>query len=556
MRPFLVAFIILLSFAPSLWGQYDLLSVEVSFDYEKVKIKDALQDISERYQVKFSYSSNVVNVRQKVTAKVEEAPLSIGLDELFLTTRIVYSRIGQHIVLRNNPDKLLSKKKEKKKKPEPPIIETPPMEEEEPPVVLAKIEKPKEKKRPLPDSVITLELPETRPLNREGRMYPFDQTLLNLEKWRTQAAYTMRPTEDRRLAQVSLLPNIGTNTSNSPDITNNVSVNLLWGESGGVDGMEVGTFLNKVNKDVNGFQFAGLGNKVGRNVTGTQVSGIFNKNDGRTRGLQAAGIINITNEVQAAQAAGLINWANGDMAGLQASGLMNRARGDAQGLQAAGLFNISKGRTKAQISGLYNHAGDVEILQTSILNVSSGHMKGLQVGLINISDTVSGVPIALINIVKRGYNHVEIYGSEILHGNFQFKLGANRFYNIFHVGAQVPPGDGKYIWGIGYGIGTVAKASPKSHLNFELMALHINENEGWTNTLNSIGQFRFLWNYQLGRSVGFFIGPTANVMVSQLRDVETGEINPSVVPYDLINEDLDENTNLRAWVGVNAGFRF
>ena len=69
-------------------------------------------------------------------------------------------------------------------------------------------------------------------------------------------------------------------------------------------------------------------------------------------------------------------------------------------------------------------------------------------------------------------------------------------------------------------------------------------------------QFRFLWNYQIGSSIGFFFGPTANVMVSQLRNPETGEINPSIVPYSLITEDLDKNTNLRAWVGVNAGFRF
>ena len=349
---------------------------------------------------------------------------------------------------------------------------------------------------------------------------------------------------------------ISTNTSNNADITNNLSINLLWGESGGVDGMEVGAIHNKVNRDVNGFQFAGIGNRVGRNVTGTQVGGIYNKNSGVTRGLQAAGIINITNEVQAAQAAGFINWARGDVAGVQASGLLNRAYGDAQGLQAAGLMNISGGRTKAQVSGLFNKADDVEIFQTALMNVSTGNMRGLQVGLINISDTVSGVPIALINIVKRGYNHVEIYGSEILHGNFQLKLGANKFYNIFHIGAQVPPGDGSYIWGIGYGIGTVAKLKPRSHLNMELMAMHINENEGWTNTLNSIGQFRFLWNYQIARSIGFFFGPTANVMVSQLRDAETNEINPSVVPYSLINEDLDMNTNLRAWVGVNAGFRF
>jgi hypothetical protein len=183
-------------------------------------------------------------------------------------------------------------------------------------------------------------------------------------------------------------------------------------------------------------------------------------------------------------------------------------------------------------------------------------VRGLQIGLINISDTVSGVPIGLINIVKRGYNKFEIYAGEILHGNFQLKLGANRFYNIFHVGARVPPGNGSYVWGLGYGIGRVSRMSKKSTMNLELMAIHISENEGWTNKLNSIGQFRLLWNHQIGKSVSFFIGPTANAMVSQFRNPETGEIRSPVVPYTLLDEDLDPKTNLKAWVGFNIGFRF
>ncbi len=554
MKPLSAVLMFIIFFCNGVVAQYDMLSVEVSFSYEKVRLKDALDDISKNYQVKFSYSSSVVNVRQRVSAQVTQVPLSTGLDELFARTPIVYSRIGQHIVLRNNPDKLSSNKPEPRKKTTPPVLEQP--VEEEASAVLVQMEETPPATPPLPDSIIALEMPSTRPVNQDGKMYPFDQTLLNLEKWRTHAAYTFRPADDKRLAQVSLLPNIGTNTVNSPDITNNVSINLLWGESGGVDGMEVGALQNRVRRDMNGFQFAGFGNQVGRNVTGTQVGGIYNKNTGMTRGLQAAGIINLTNEVQAAQAAGLVNWARGDMAGLQASGLINRTYGNADGLQAAGLMNVSGGSSKAQISGLYNKAGDVQIIQTALMNVSTGQVRGLQVGLINISDTVSGVPIALINIVKRGYNHVEIYSGEILHGNFQFKLGANHFYNIFHIGAQVPPGDGSYTWGLGYGIGTMTTLSPKSQLNWELMAIHISENESWTNTLNSIGQFRFLWNYQLGRSVGFFLGPTANVMVSQLRNPETGLIDQAIVPYSLIDKELDENTRLKAWVGVNAGFRF
>jgi hypothetical protein len=445
---------------------------------------------------------------------------------------------------------------------------------DENPVVLVKNEEsPKaEEPKSQPDSIITLNMPDSPPVRQEGKMHPFDETLLNFEKWRYQTNWTTRSSPDRRIAQVSVIPFIGTNTDNSDAVTNNISMNLLWGVNGGVDGLEVGGGLNTVKNDVKGFQAALLGNQVGRDMTGTQVGGLFNYNGGMTRGLQAAGIVNFAQRAEAAQTAGFFNWVKEDVAGLQASGIFNLSGGHARAIQAsgvfnasggdakvqtAGAFNLSRGNAKVQVSGVFNVAKNVEIGQFGgLLNVAKGEVKGVQIGFLTISDTVSGVPIGIVNIVKRGYNKFEIYGSEILHGNFQLKLGANAFYNIFHIGARVPQSNGNYVWGFGYGIGTVSILSPKSHLNYELMAIHISENEPWTNTLNSIGQFRFLCNHQLGKKIGLFFGPTVNVMLSMLRNPETGEIRSAVVPYTLVDEDLSKNTNLKAWVGVNAGFRF
>lgn len=568
MKPLIAIYITFLLTA-SAFAQADILSVRVTFQYDDVRLKEALADISQRYQVFFSYSSDHINVRQRVTARASNLPLSVGLDRLFENTSIFYMPVGSHIVLKNDPNKLLSKtetgkqNRKKKQSPEP---------EDEQPVVLVKNEELPKVEEPKPDSILTLQMPEAPPIRQEGRMHPFDETLLNFEKWRYQTDWATRTSPDKRIAQVSVIPFVGTNTGNSDAVTNNISMNLLWGVNGGVDGLEVGGGLNTVKNDVKGFQAALIGNQVGRDVTGTQVGGLFNYNGGTTRGLQAAGVINFAQRAEAAQTAGLINWVKEDVSGVQASGLFNLSGGNARAVQASGLFNasggdskvqtagafnLSRGNAKVQVSGVFNVAKDVEIGQFGgVVNVAKGEVKGFQIGFLNISDTVSGVPIGLINIVKRGYNKFEIYGSEILHGNFQLKLGANAFYNIFHVGARVPEGNGNYLWGFGYGIGTVSMLSPKNHLNFELMAIHINENEPWTNTLNSIGQFRFLWNHQIGKSVGFFFGPTANVMVSMLRNPETGEIRSPVVPYTLVDEDLSKNTNLKGWVGVNAGFRF
>ncbi len=586
MRPILAIYI-LFFFTKIASAQNGILSKHVSFEYKNTRLKDALSDLTERYDIPFSYSSEQINVRQRISAKAVDLPLSQGLDKLLETLPVSYMLVGNHIILRSDKGKLTEKSTgskqstTKKQAPEPQSAN---------PSILVKQEEQPEEKAPTPpppyDSILALETPNVKPIRHGNDAHPFDETLLNFEKWRYQTDTWPTRQNERRIAQVSVLPFIGTNTRQSDDVTNNLSMNLLWGVNGGVNGMEVGMGLNMLERDMNGFQVAGLGNKVNRNMTGTQFGGIFNYAGGSAKGFQAAGVVNFAQSAEAAQAAGLANFVQGDVAGLQASGLFNTVGGSAKGVQASGLFNktggdskvqaaggfnrsrgssrvqaaggfnISGGNTKFQISSILNAADDVQVGQFGTFNRARGNMRGLQVGLINISDTVSGVPIGLINIVKRGYNKFEIYGSEILHGNFQLKLGANRFYNIFHVGARVPPGDGTYIWGLGYGIGKVTTLSQKSTLNWELMAIHISENEPWTNSLNSIGEFRWLWNHQLGKSIGFFIGPTANVMVSQLRNPETGEIRSPVVPYTLVDEDLNPKTNLKAWVGVNAGFRF
>jgi hypothetical protein len=552
MKPLTTIFLLL--FSVSALAQTDVLSRRVSFYYQNERLKPALTDISKRYQVNFSYSSDYVNVRQRVSARVNDVPLSIGLDKLFEETHIVYTLVSKHIILKTDKNKVLTRSGGSRQNHENIRLPEP---EESAPVILVHEEQDPEAPSRDTISASPIEVPDMQTVRSEGKMYPFDETLLNLEKWRLQAEWATRPRGSKRIAQVSVLPFIGTNTYQSDEVTNNLSMNLLWGVSGGVDGMELGGFVNMVKKDVNGMQVAGIGNTVGRNVTGTQFGGVFNYTGGAARGLQAAGLVNIAGRAEAAQAAGLMNWVKGDVAGFQASGLFNMAGGNAAALQAAGAFNFTRGDAKVQVGGVFNVARDVEIGQFGgLLNVAK-EVKGFQVALVNISDTVSGVPIGLINIVKHGYNKFEIYGGEGLHGNLQLKLGANAFYNIFLVGARYPQGDGTYTWGLGYGIGTVSVVSPKNSFNFELLAIHISENEAWTNTLNSAGQFRFLWNHQLGKSIGFFLGPTANVMVSQLRNAETGETGQSpIVPYALIDEQINAGTTLKGWVGVNAGFRF
>jgi len=71
--------------------------------------------------------------------------------------------------------------------------------------------------------------------------------------------------------------------------------------------------------------------------------------------------------------------------GLQWSfvGLQN----DFTGWQSATVFNYSTGKVKGLMTGFVN---------------LSGHMSGLQLGLVNVTDTAYGIQLGLLNFIKKG----------------------------------------------------------------------------------------------------------------------------------------------------------
>ena len=214
---------------------------------------------------------------------------------------------------------------------------------------------------------------------------------------------------EERFVQVSLLPFVGTNFGKSRKVENKVSANVLWGVNGGVEGIEVGGLVNSVRRDVNGVQVAGLGNLV----------------RGEVNGVQGAALLNVAGEGgKNIQVAGLVNYAGGNA-----------------GLQVAGLSNVSKDKVAtAQISAFFNKAT---------------YVKGVQIGLINVVDSIGIAPIGLINIVKSGknkYNKVELATSETFDGIVELKFGAKRLYNIIHGGYKWDQDANS--WAIGFGLGT------------------------------------------------------------------------------------------------------
>ena len=521
-----------------------LLDQRVSVQYADASIADVLSGISRNYGTRFAYSSDFIPVSRRVSVDAHNEPLRRVLDRVFEDQSVQYAAINGQVVL----------KVDRNRKQE----------------ALGRIEKPKI--RPVQTSPIypqEVSKDEMAAIRRQR------------ERWEQLAAIERRkmenieggvqalppppvpvmnelPADDpvRRLAQISLLPMIGTNALRSALITNDLSLNILWGISGGVSGVEVGGFGNTVLGDVTGVQVAGVGSIVGGDVTGTQVGGLFNICSGRVTGVQAGGVFNISDEAEAVQAAGLFNISRGNMSGVQASGLFNIAHKDAKGVQAGSLFNVSGGYTHFQSSLLFNSAkGDVRDGQMSLFFNRAQRVEGFQFGLVNVADTIVGMPVGLFNFIRKGYNRVEISASESLYGNIAIKFGAPAFYNIILGGARWESGNpAETAWGVGYGLGSVKKLGPKVLINTELTAMHIHEDGQWTRPLNLLNRLHLSLDVRTKGHLSFFAGPTLNFMISKRLDPDTG-LPGSNLPPHTIWEGNAGKSRAQAWIGFTAGIR-
>jgi hypothetical protein len=407
---------------------------------------------------------------------------------------------------------------------------------------------------------------------------------------------------ETRIGQISIWPNIGTNLKMSGQVENRMSLNILAGYSAGVKGVEIGGLVNIDRQNVSGLQVAGVGNIVGGTTTGAQISGIFNNNRKDVKGFQAAGISNvildtmrgvqisgISNVLRGTmhgwQVAGISNYTSETVDGVQIAGISNYAQKDVDVLQVAGIFNIGQNVNGFQVSGLINASRDnvrgwqiagvsnysktVGLSQLSGFgNIASERVKGAQIAgffnyskyvdggqfaFINIADSVGGIPIGFISIVRKGYHKIELSAEEVLYANVTYKLGVRRFYNMFTAGVQ--PGSDGPIWGFGYGIGGQI-GTRRVMVNLDLKGTQIMENVDEQN-FNVSFRFSPLVAFRVVKRLSFFLGPGLNLHVSDLKDAVTGEFLTNIAPEKtLLWEDVPgTNTLFQLWWGGTIGLR-
>lgn len=551
----------------------------VSFHYNNTSLKSILTDISKKYQLAFSYSSDNIQAQRLVSLHIDKQPLDKALEQLFFATGILHAKIGDQIVLKPNKDiGDTAKPTQISQNSEPQnatdantdiqdvdLLENPSEEQASEQKILEETIASAKRQEILSDVIKGIDMSTPQVLSSKPieviAPSPIPTVFTNISPTQVLATQTLpQPNTDStkinvpsgyRLAQASIFPMLGTNTNN-PDLINLLSFNLFWGVNGGLEGLELGLFGNSIKRNMNGLQIAGLFNTVGNEINGLQVAGLFNLGAGNLRGVQVSGLWNTAKNTWGMQIAGLFNLSSGDLMGMQVAGFGNISSEKSFGSQYAGFMNVAKDINGTQVAGAVNIAREVNGIQVSGLLNRAKTVRGIQIGIINIVDSIQGIPFGLINIVrKNGYNKIELSAAESMHANFSFKFGAKALYSILELSGH----RNFKTWSAGYGLGTFCPMGRVAGINFEIVGAQVNENIYWEQELNLLNQARLTFDFRITRHFSFFFGPTFNVMVSRIYNFDTGQIGSDVPLYHIYNETFN-GTNIKMWVGAKAGFRF
>ncbi|MCO4773010.1 MAG: caspase family protein [Deltaproteobacteria bacterium] len=235
--------------------------------------------------------------------------------------------------------------------------------------------------------------------------------------------------------------------------------------------------------------------------------------------------------------------------------------GEMRGVQGA-FVNWANTLDGVQV-GVVNMATEARGAQVGMVNIA-GTMDGVMVGMVNIAEDAK-VAIGLLNFIKRGIFHVDVFASDTGLINVGVKFGARHTYTRF-TGGFSPFGDGNATVEVGIGV----RLPRKGPLILDLdggsgLVFGVS---GWK-TPSFKHQLRAVLNVRLAKHFGLFVGPTLNVLVGPPgRDPATGrpDANTSSV-WEMRDNgsgisfmptatgDLS-NVRVQVWPGGVVGFSF
>lgn len=345
-----------------------------------------------------------------------------------------------------------------------------------------------------------------------------------------EIAYAGQPTADslvHSFFQFSMIPPLSTHGMLGSQYINQVSLNMIGGYTGGVNGFEMGGVFNINKKDVRGFQMAGVFNLVRGYAAGLQMAGVSNTVLGEVSGLQMGGVGNWAGNAKGGQLAGVINVAK-RWRGVQAAGVLNTAA-ESRGVQLAGVLNRSSKRTGSQLAGVLNIGGKVTGIQLA--------------GLINVADS-SDYPIGLINIIKNGRKSFSVGSDESGLAALTFRSGGRVLYGVAGIGYYL--NDRELSYAMEAGIGAHLIDSKSFSLDAEAVNRHSTDFEGHEEPRVS---FRILPELRMGTHFGFYAGPSISYTYPTRQDAGIDKI-----PGWVLHEDQSNGRALH--IGLSGGLRY
>ncbi|MCL2230453.1 MAG: caspase family protein [Treponema sp.] len=264
------------------------------------------------------------------------------------------------------------------------------------------------------------------------------------------------------------------------------------------------------------------------------------------------GFINIANGNHNNFQAGYINWNTGNFKGFQA-GFVNTVGGNFSGFQA-GFVNTNIGQTNGFQSGFVNTAiNEMEGLQIGFVNVAVSSIRGFQLGFVNYADSIDGIPIGFISIVREGgYMAIEYSFTESHTYNAAFKIGIEKFYTNINIAYNHTSEFSYNNLASGIGFGSIFPVIGKLlYINTEINSLFSIGNDVEKVSYNSLGLY-------LGVNIGklsIAAGPSLTwIYKNWWENIQPLEERPAY--FSFYNYDIDEYNRLVVGGRIAARLRF
>jgi hypothetical protein len=138
----------------------------------------------------------------------------------------------------------------------------------------------------------------------------------------------------------------------------------------------------------------------------------------------------------------------------------------------------------------------------------------------------------------------------MLMANLNYKMGTNKFYNIFGVSAN------NVMWGAIYGFGTNIRAEKKLSLNFDLSFTNMSYKKTFETQLCMKTKLSTDINFRLNKNLYLFTGLSYNILTSDKIIDKDLQNYLSETLKQIMQTRTFKSVRLQSWPGLMLGIKY